>query len=458
MKDPSNKKNGDADLESAHAVIWDPTSQRIFALGARVLRVYSLGPPHQSADGPATLHPEGEADFTALYEGRDMDGRGTNAEGGHDLYFMAGERRFFLTTGERCFTVDIDHLLRDLKQAREPDVSGEIKKVIWQNTDDGAIDRIASLFKVKSKASDDHFRHEPKYPRDKVGAKAINRIPGTSVTFVHGVPYYEPESIDYLSKILLVSRGDYDRPNLYDPEPGDTSTNLRMILQSNTYRCRVLPRLPTSKVDQDLHVPESAKLQFCDWTGSLGKVGSPYLRVTGMDQQICDLFPTLMVPPTMDGDNNVYGYCVIEQRSYRREAIIRIHQCTETCLDDCDGLLVGENPNRLVAVYAWATPFVLNWRAKETSGGLTVTVDTVQPANQQLESVAAWLRMTKDASGHMVQLSKIDMQRRSFSETVPSKPQPFYSIMLLAKSMEGFLYCSGEQLLGAEDKCDEVEP
>lgn len=457
-KDPSNKKNGDVDLESAHAVIWDPTSQRIFALGARLLRVYSLDPPHQRAGGPATLHPEGEADFTALYEGREMDGRGTDAEGGHDLYFMAGERRFFLTTGERCFTVDIDRLLRDLKQAKEPNVSGEIKRVVWQNTDDGAIDRFVSLFKVKSKASDDHFHDKPKYPRDKVGAKAINRIPGTSVTFVHSIPYYVPESVNYLSNILLVSRGEYDRPNLYDRKPGNTSTNLRMILQSDSYRCRVMPRLPTSKVNQCLHVPEAAKLQFCDWTGSLGKVGSPYLRVTGMDQKICDLFPTLTVPPTVDGDNNIYGYCVIEQAGCQREAIIRIHQYTETCLDDYDGMLVGDNPKRLAVVYAWAAPFVLNWKARETSDGLTVTVDTVRPADQKLESVAAWLRTTQDPSGYMMQLSKIDIQKGSFSETIPSKPQPFYSIMLFAKSMEGFLYCSGEQLVGAEGKSDEVEP
>ncbi|KAF9318229.1 hypothetical protein BG003_011623 [Podila horticola] len=385
-------------------------------------------------------------------------GWGNWADGGHDLYFMAGERHFFLTTGERCFTVDIEGLLRDLDQAKEPDGFGEVRRVIWQLPNDGALQSYVSLFEINSTFSDNHLKNDPDYPRNKVGAKAINRIPGTSVTFVHGVPYYNPENTGYLSKILLVSRGKCDRPNLYDPDPSITSTNLRMILRSDTYRCRVMPRMPLPKVDQELPVLESVKLQFCGWTGSLGKIGSPYLRVTGIGQQISNLFQTLEVPPTMDGDNNLYGFCVIEKGDYRREAIIRIHQCTETCSDDHDGTLVCDNPKRLMAVYAWAAPFVLNWTAKVTSDGLTVTGDMAQSVDQKLESVSAWLKMKQGPSGYMVQLSITDKHKRSFLETIPSKAQPFYSLLLFAKSVEGFLYCSGEHLIAAEDKCDKVEP
>ncbi|KAG0207350.1 hypothetical protein BGX28_001358 [Mortierella sp. GBA30] len=436
-RDSDNKKNGDPDLESAHAVIWDATSQRIFALGATLLRVYSLDQSSPSAK----LAIVGEADFSALYMGRKEDGWGTNADGGHDLYFMAGERRLFLTTGERCFAVDIDGLLRDLDQA-----TGEVKRA-----------RGSSLMMVKSQASDDHFLNHPNYPKDKVGAKAINRVPGTSVAFVHAAPWYGPESKDFLSKTLLVSRGECDRPNLYKAKRGTVSlNNLKMTLQSDTYRCRVMTRLPTPKVDQELPVRGSAKLRFCGWTGSLGRVGFPYLRVTGMDQQIIDLFPTLKIPLTLDADNNLYGICVIEQDDLRRETIIRLHQCTGACDDGYDGVPVGDNPKHLVAVYAWATPFALDWTAKVTSEGLLVGGSMGQPIlDQKLESVAAWVRT--DQKGQMMQLKIINKDKGSFLETIPSTAQPFYSLILFAKSVEGFHYCSGEQLI-AEDKRDDMEP
>ncbi|KAF9570260.1 hypothetical protein EC968_002031 [Mortierella alpina] len=444
----------DVDLESAHAVTWDPASRHIFAVGARELRLYS----NLGAEDQAALVPVGIVDFSLLYEGRDMDKRDSSTEGGHDLYFMAGERRLFMTTGERCFSVDIDRLLQDL--AKEPDIPYQIKILSWQQTGDCGIDRFESFFKIKSKMSDDYFdggTHNASYPRDKIGGKAINRIPGTLVTFVHAYPHYPPDS-GYLSNILLLSRGEYDRPSLYDPQPDDPSTNLRMVLKNATYRCRVIPQLPTGQKMGVLPVLESARIQFCSWTGGLGKVGSPHLRVTGIDQQISDLFSTLIVPSVMDQDNFVYGYVVIEQDGCQREAIIRIQQGTETS-GDCDGMLVGANPKYLVAIYAWATPFVLDWSAKKAfdGNGLTITVETIQPVDQKLESISAWIRTSPLLPGMMVQLSKVDLERGSFSEAI-SGPRPFYSIMLFAKSMEGFLYCRGEQLLEAKDNFDGVEP
>jgi hypothetical protein len=435
-----------SDLPSAHQALWDTTSQKLFVIGRTQLNIYTV---NTKADAPAPLKLYSSVDFTELYAEvhNDFIEKGSNwADGGHDIYFCAGERRMYLTTGSRAYHFDIDILLSRISRAPEARQDWQLDQLFAQDV----IQPAWGIYQVRSNLSDSYSKEEKVSvrPVNKGGCKSLCGVPGTSLQIAHAAPdYYLQTAAPYATNTLIVSRGPSDRPNLYS-EQNKPYENLKIVLKtkgnSTTYRSRVKPTLP-AMTNTPLWAADCSSgmtLTFTGLDGSLGKVGAPYLMLDpeGKEEKeaIVNLYDQMKKQVTSgqySAVDDIYGFCSISVGTCQRDALFRLSS------GNAEGVTVSEAGQKL-AVYTWATPVQLYWECRDMQ---TVTGHLLNADNQR-KLVALWISVN---SGPATDISDgISADGRHFSAALSKNDQnKAQSVTLYARTDEGYWACSGERQL-----------
>ncbi|MGP2927162.1 hypothetical protein ACTVKR_24635, partial [Serratia bockelmannii] len=435
-------------LLGAHQVIWDSTAERLFALGKTELRVYQF----TEKSGVKRC---GTVDFSELYTeiyNDRSDKSGQNwADGGHDLYFDAGNRKMFLTTGERVYSFCIDNLLTQFSHS---------EKIVWQLDQlfsFNAINPVKSLYQVRSVLSDDYIHsgsaRKEWRPPNKSGCKALSRVPGSSLIVSHCAPdYYGATESPYATNTLVVSRGDEDLPNLYEftPDAGDYSS-LKILSytlgdnkESLTYRCRIKPKLPlTPYKTRELEESSMSNLTFKGVSGGLGKVGGPYIQlvIKGKAQEVLvqKLYNDFHAARSSDDfSQDVYGFCQVEIDEVINEAIFKVYTSKG---DAGNGYLVNKKLNLYLAVYTWAEPVQLHW---QLGADFSLCGQLIDMRNQRTLDVL-WVSVNGESAVDMSEFIASDKRRFTIHLDKKFAENQIKSLALYAMSDEGYLACSGER-------------
>ncbi|CAG8625739.1 13239_t:CDS:1, partial [Ambispora leptoticha] len=212
------KRKNSFNLPHAHGLVWDGKTSTLFALGHTDLQTYQLDPKDSS-----NLRLLTTLDFSEYYENKNKE-REQDKDGGHDLCPVPGERKLFLTTGERTFKFDIDEYEKLIPKGKKILERYILKK------DGKVLKPYQPMFKIDSKywrhiASDETTSPKAKGLKNRVtpkkgGVKSISQIPGTSVVIAHAAPWFAYSSelgdneveYPYTSNLLLVTTGPEDKP------------------------------------------------------------------------------------------------------------------------------------------------------------------------------------------------------------------------------------------------------
>ncbi|CAG8616985.1 1143_t:CDS:1 [Ambispora gerdemannii] len=236
------KRKNTLKLPHAHGLVWDNKTSTLFALGHTDLQTYQLDPKD-----PTNLKLLTTLDFSEHYEKKNESEE--NKDGGHDLCPVPGERKLFLTTGERTFKFDIDEYEKLIPKG------GKILECYNLKKGERILKPYQPMFKIDSKywrnIASDNVPPAEKGLKNRVtpmkgGVKSISQVPGTSVVIAFAAPWfadgYGVLAYYYNSDTLLVATGPEDKPLPDDKLLDVDLTNSHKIKFSAAtfYKVRVL--------------------------------------------------------------------------------------------------------------------------------------------------------------------------------------------------------------------------